>query len=233
MQKETSNRFFHTMIIVALAALILLMSQVFGAPSAGAEAPQQAGGPTYGPDFGDGIPIDQIIIKFVESTDPATMSLAAQQQLEQQLSAAAGVQMQLVRPMSGDAYVYRIPEKTAPAEVGAISNKLQALPNVIYAEPDAIMQTQGEPMQDGPEPNAPDLTPNDPLFGEQWHYRLALSDPDHIEEGANLIPAWNITTGNPNTIIAVVDTGALPYHPDSVRKICGRIRFYFQPRDGQ
>ena len=43
MQKVTAKRIVHSLIIIAFAAIILLLSQVFGAPSAGAEAPQQAG----------------------------------------------------------------------------------------------------------------------------------------------------------------------------------------------
>jgi serine protease len=44
------------------------------------------------------------------------------------------------------------------------------------------------------------LVPNDPYYQYQWH----LSDAN---TGINMQPAWDITTGEPNVIIAVLDTG--------------------------
>ena len=44
------------------------------------------------------------------------------------------------------------------------------------------------------------FVPNDPLYSFQWHF----NDPC---VGINIEPAWNITTGDPNVIVAVVDTG--------------------------
>ena len=52
-------------------------------------------------------------------------------------------------------------------------------------------------------PASAQLTPNDTRFADQWHYRY---EPG-VEEGLNLLPAWNITTGAANTVVAVVDTG--------------------------
>lgn len=42
--------------------------------------------------------------------------------------------------------------------------------------------------------------PNDQYYSYQWNF----NDP---AAGINIEPAWNITTGNPNVIIAVIDTG--------------------------
>lgn len=46
-------------------------------------------------------------------------------------------------------------------------------------------------------------TPNDELYGYQWHF-------DAIHMNA----AWDISAGNPNVIIAVVDSGLVQAHPD-------------------
>ena len=46
-------------------------------------------------------------------------------------------------------------------------------------------------------------TPNDEGYSLQWHYPLI-----------NLPAAWDITTGDPGIIVAVVDTGILGSHPD-------------------
>ena len=46
-------------------------------------------------------------------------------------------------------------------------------------------------------------TPNDPYYHYQWNYA-----------SINLPLAWDITTGSSNVIVAVIDTGILPQHPD-------------------
>jgi len=42
--------------------------------------------------------------------------------------------------------------------------------------------------------------PNDPFYSYQWHFNDTFS-------GINIEPAWDITTGDPNVVIAVLDTG--------------------------
>ena len=52
------------------------------------------------------------------------------------------------------------------------------------------------------------LVPNDPLFSQQYHHQL-ISTPT----------AWDTTTGSPNVVIAVLDTGVSTTHLD----LAGRI----------
>ena len=42
--------------------------------------------------------------------------------------------------------------------------------------------------------------PDDPLYSYQWHFNDTLA-------GINIEPAWDITTGDPDVIVAVIDTG--------------------------
>jgi serine protease len=44
------------------------------------------------------------------------------------------------------------------------------------------------------------FVPNDPLYSYQWHFNDPLA-------GINIEPVWDITTGDPNVIVAVLDTG--------------------------
>ncbi len=67
---------------------------------------------------------------------------------------------------------------------------LQKDPAVVYAEPNYIRQATA-------------TTPNDEAYSAQWHYPLI-----------NLPAAWDLTTGSPGVIVAVIDTGVLLNHPD-------------------
>ena len=107
----------------------------------------------------------------------------------QRLSDAAGVPLTYVREMSGDAYVLGLPSRMPLAEVQAMADRMSALPEVEYAEPDAIMQHT--------------LTPNDPQYGNQWHYFA----PGAGHYGINAPAAWDITTGSSSVVVAVIDTG--------------------------
>jgi thermitase len=98
----------------------------------------------------------------------------------------AEVQGNVVRSISGiDVLTVKVPEGR---EQEAIA-KLQTQADVVYAEPNYIVQ-------------ALDI-PNDPHYSTQW----GLSK-------INMPLAWDITTGNSNVIVAIIDTGIDLEHPD-------------------
>jgi serine protease len=148
-----------------------------------------------------GIPTNQIIVKYRDDR-LTTMAQAAEAAQMARLSAQAGVALTYFRPMSGDAHVLRLPARMPVAEVERIAARLSALPEVEYAEPDYIMQ--------------PLLVPNDPEYSNQWHYYGAY--------GINLPQAWEVSTGNPNIVVAVIDTGHRP-HVDLASRIIGGYDF--------
>ena len=78
------------------------------------------------------------------------------------------------------------PEPGQSAE--AVMDRLRSLPQVAWVARDAYAFRQAEP--------------NDALYAWQWHY-----------PAIRLPQAWNTTTGSP-VIVAVVDTGVRPDHPD-------------------
>ncbi len=62
------------------------------------------------------------------------------------------------------------------------------------------------------------IEPNDPFFEHQWHY-----------EAIHLPDAWDYTTGDDDIVVAVIDTGILPFHPDIAPRLLresGRIAGY-------
>ena len=79
----------------------------------------------------------------------------------------------------------------APGTEAAAARRLQADPRVADAEPNAIFRAS--------------RIPNDPLFGD-------LAGMVRIGAPA----AWDQTIGNRDTIVAVVDSGVEPSHPDLV-----------------
>jgi serine protease len=91
----------------------------------------------------------------------------------------------------------RLPERMPVTEAEGIAKRLESLPEVEYAEPDLILIPLGEQV------NTPQITPNDPLYGSQWHY-FAPSSGDY---GVDAPAAWDITTGSTGVYIAVLDTG--------------------------
>jgi thermitase len=93
--------------------------------------------------------------------------------------------------------------------VAATVRQLEAQPGVAYAEPNGIMQLAS--------------VPNDPLFSQQWGL---FNDGQTVNGvtgtfGADISApaAWNIETGDPNTVVAVMDTGADLTHPDLVNEL--------------
>lgn len=56
----------------------------------------------------------------------------------------------------------------------------------------------------------------DPLLRKQWHYKIVAKKSYGYEEGSdiNLFEAWATTTGKPNVVVAVIDSGIDTSHPD-------------------
>jgi len=145
------------------------------------------------------VPTNQIIIKYKASADLRGPRAPNGVERLKMLSDAAGVQLTYFREMSGKAHVLRLPERLPLSQVRQITNQLMTIADVEYAEPDAVMQHT--------------LAPNDPRYAEQWHY--------YETWGINAPAAWDITTGSPNIVVAVIDTGITNHAEFSGRTVPG------------
>lgn len=113
-----------------------------------------------------------------------------------------------VRDASGSEYVYAIPAATIRTLSEEDSKKrtldavdaVAARSDVEYVQPNYLLEAV--------------LTPNDTLYDLQWHYFDNGSGASQSPGGINLPQAWDVTVGSPSVIIAVIDTGILPNHPD-------------------
>src|SRR4051794_36801747 len=82
----------------------------------------------------------------------------------------------------------------AGVDPAAARERLRVLPEVVYAETNSPIRVSS--------------IPNDPFFGQQW----GLDQANDFDIDAP--HAWDVTTGNPATIVAVTDTGVDYTHPD-------------------
>ena len=73
-------------------------------------------------------------------------------------------------------------------------------PNVLYAEPNYIVRTTN--------------TPDDTRFGEQWGLHNIGQSGGTPNADIDAVSAWDITTGNSDVIVAVIDSGVDYNHLD-------------------
>jgi hypothetical protein len=85
----------------------------------------------------------------------------------------------------------------ADADVDAAIEQYSVLPGVIAVERDHRVYKTAEP--------------NDPGFAEQWHLKAG--------SGINAVDAWDLTTGDSQLVVAVIDTGIDYSHGDLVDNI--------------
>ncbi|MEO0897805.1 MAG: S8 family serine peptidase [Bacteroidota bacterium] len=82
------------------------------------------------------------------------------------------------------------------------SNLMNEYEEVTYAEPNLINRFQTQ------------LAPADVLYEEQWH--LSAQEDIQLVEGAdvNALEAWEVTKGNRDVVVAIIDDGFDINHPD-------------------
>ncbi len=93
--------------------------------------------------------------------------------------------------------VLSIPDSMSPPEAARYFSQF---PNVEFAEPNGIVHTM--------------FTPNDSLFTSQYA-------PQRVSGPA----AWDLSSGNPGVVIAIVDTGIDYRHPDLAGKVTAGYDF--------
>ena len=133
---------------------------------------------------GDTRATDQIIVRYRPGTAPDTSALSRE----------AGEAVSVQRRIQGGAIVSKLGARRSGRSVEALARRWASLPGVEYAEPDRILK--------------PSAVPTDPSYVSQWDlFGPTTPALGSTLVGANLEPAWTITTGSPDVVVAVLDTG--------------------------
>lgn len=139
---------------------------------------------------------DRLIVKLRDQ--PAIARIMAGSQADR-LSTAAGVPLAPLRAMASGAQVLGLSHSVTEAEARQIAARLLQDSSVEYAEPDKIMRAR--------------LVPNDPGYSLQWNHWDTW--------GARLPGAWDMTTGAPGVVVAVLDSGITAHAELSGRTLPG------------
>ncbi len=122
------------------------------------------------------------------------------------LSRVAGAALRHGRTLATSADLLHLPAAVPMDEARRISARIAAQPGVVYAEPDRRYR--------------PLLVPNDTYYNDLLKPQWSLWMPGVGNEGgANLEAAWNSTAGDPNVVVAVVDTGILSHVDLDINRI--------------
>lgn len=140
----------------------------------------------------------QVIVKFKEGADPmSTPQLEAMGVGEAQLKRTSGGEMIFT---IGDDFTTAAAFEEATQSAADLAKRLNEREDVEYAQPNFIVEIAA--------------APSDPGFSQQWHYFNNGSGSGQAPGGINLPDAWDQTQGDSDIVVAVIDTGILPDHPD-------------------
>ncbi len=179
------------LVTVALSASLLVLALLAGLANA------QEPPPAAPPASQDG----RLLVRVQGDPVEAEAALRSQGLVVERRWPALG--LLLVRPVEAS------PAPVTPAELTARSQALARLPQVRYAEPDYRVEAAGKAGRvfPAPIPSRAQSTipgsPNDPLYAQQW----ALSKIGAEE-------AWDIGLGDPDVVVALVDSGFQMDHED-------------------
>ncbi len=106
---------------------------------------------------------------------------------------------------------YYVLQLAKPANIAGLINTLKRLPDVTDAEPDYQVNAV--------------LTPNDPIYPSQWAHnntgQAGSSDVGIPDCDTDTDEAWDVTTGEADIIIAILDTGINPHDEYEDRMVPG------------
>jgi subtilisin family serine protease len=123
----------------------------------------------------------------------------------------------IIKPMEFTTQEYLL--QVLGPDADAVFTALENLNNVEWIEW-AAPNTASQPKLCG------QVIPNDQYFLNQWHLNNTGQSGGIPNADINAPEAWEITTGDPNIVIAVIDSGVDSNHPDLVDNLVPGYDFY-------
>jgi serine protease len=151
----------------------------------------------------------QFIVKLRAA--PAGSAVPEARQRIAAVAGRAGVALRAQRPITASLYVLRLESATGESAAASLA-RLRADPDLEYAELDQRRYVHA-------------VTPDDPLFAQQWYLQTSTSTPSALDA----VDAWSITTGSSATVIADIDTGVRVDHPDLAGRLLPGYCFISDP----
>jgi serine protease len=151
----------------------------------------------------------RLIVKLRDSAsmEPQTLALARLARL-QAAAASEGVTLVPLRQMAQGAHVMALDRRLTRSAAQALAARLAQSPDVEYVQPDYRRHAS--------------RVPNDGRFGAQWYLASAAY-------ASRAVDAWDVTTGSPSVVVAVVDSGYRP-HEDLAGRILPGYDFIADPK---
>jgi subtilisin family serine protease len=134
---------------------------------------------------------DRVLVRFRPET-PKPRAQAAHAAIAAQVIRSS----RLVRGLD----VVRLPEKMT---VGEALSAYRRDPTVLYAEPDYVVHVEQNP-----------VTPNDPGYPQLWGLHNTGQTGGTPGADIHAPQAWSLSTGSPNVVVGVIDTGIDYNHED-------------------
>ncbi len=153
---------------------------------------------------------DRLIVRLADWAD-ADRAQPMRPDRARSLSVVARTRLEPMRRMSGGAQVVRLNHDMDLAEVETMAARLMTDPAVVHAEPDRR--------------KFPLRVATDPLYARQWN----LFEP---AGGINAPAAWDITTGSPAVVVAVLDTGVRLENADLAGRLAAGYDFVREDAPG-
>ncbi len=123
-------------------------------------------------------------------------------------------------------YDLRVPDTVHIIEMVKAYQKVS---DIRVAEPHYVKELHGEILSPDVSAKGKDdvMMPDDPFFHNQWHYHNTGQAGGTPGADISLPEAWNITTGENEVIVAVIDGGILTTHPDLEESMWEDIGYNF------
>jgi len=158
---------------------------------------------------------DQYIVKFKAGTDTNS---------DLNLKNTQNEKLEIDKKLTDDTFLLKNPQNTLNTK--SLSDLVQAQSTDqtdIKAEAkittDTVKELSKSPQIESVEPNTiihTEFTPNDPLFGTQWHLENTGQNGGTAGKDIKIKQAFDTTQGSPNVVVAVIDTGVDLTHPDLI-----------------